>query len=360
MFLNKIILTNFRNYEKIELNFNNYVNIFIGNNAQGKTNILESIYFLSLTKSHRCLKDLNLIKNDCIFSKIKADILKDNIKSTYEILLNKEGKRVSINNKIIKKISDYVSNINTIMFCPDDLEIIKGSPSRRRSFLNIEIGQFDNKYLKVLNEYNKILKNRNEMLKSTKFDQTYFDILTDKLIEKNIEIFNFRNNFIKELNKYLPVIYKKITKNENIKISYDSFITNKDNIDSIRKKYKSIYENEKFQKTTLIGIHRDDFSIFIDGKKINDFGSQGQHRIAVLCLKLSEIQIYKKMNKKPIILLDDIFSELDQNKKNNIVKHFDKDMQIFITTTDLSNMNKDLKKIASIFKVKEGKITRGE
>ena len=141
MFLRKIELKNFRNYEDLKLEFNKNINIFIGNNAQGKTNILESIYFLAVTKSHRCNKDNYLIKNDCIFSKIVGEVENNDRKNTYEIVINNEGKRVSINNNVFKRISDYLSNINVVMFCPDDLEIIKGTPSDRRKFLNIEIGQ---------------------------------------------------------------------------------------------------------------------------------------------------------------------------------------------------------------------------
>lgn len=159
MILKRIFVTNFRNYSNLELEFNKKINIFIGNNAQGKTNILESIYVLSITKSHRCNKDFFLIKNNEIFTKINGDIVHENsLKKNYEILINQKGKKVSINNNSLRRTSEYISNINTIMFCPDDLEIIKGPPNGRRYFLNIELGQFYNNYLKILNKYNKVLK----------------------------------------------------------------------------------------------------------------------------------------------------------------------------------------------------------
>ena len=154
MFLNEIFLVNFRNYSKLKLNFNKNINIFIGNNAQGKTNILESIYFLSITKSHRTNKDMFLIKNGEIFSKVTGKVNDDiKLSKKYEIIINKLGKKVSINDSVVKKISNYLSNINVVMFCPDDLDIIKGPPSNRRVFLNVEIGQLDNKYIKHLNNY---------------------------------------------------------------------------------------------------------------------------------------------------------------------------------------------------------------
>ena len=363
MFLNKILLTNFRNYSNLELNFDKNINIFIGNNAQGKTNILESIYVLSLTKSHRCNKDLFLIKNDCLFTKVKGTVSNNDRNNNYEILINKEGKRVSINDNPLKKVSDYISNINTIMFCPDDLEIIKGTPSNRRSFLNIEIGQFYNSYIKILNEYNKLLKQRNEYLKTDNFNKVYFDILTDKLIEKNIEIYEYRIKFIEKINQNITKIYKSITKKENIKVIYESCIekdTKENMIYNLREKYDRVYDSELFQKMTLIGVHRDDFSIYIDNIKINNYGSQGQHRIAILCFKLAEIELYKEKNIKPIILLDDIFSELDTRKKSSIIKYINNDLQVFITTTDLNNLNKRLIKNADIFKVSKGKVTRGD
>ena len=363
MFLNKILLTNFRNYSNLELNFDKNINIFIGNNAQGKTNILESIYVLSITKSHRCNKDLFLIKNNSLYTKIKGTVLNNNIPNNYEVLINSEGKRVSINNKVIRKTSNYISNINCIMFCPDDLEIIKGTPSNRRTFLNIEIGQFYNNYIKVLNEYNKILKSRNEHLKSGAFNKIYFDILTNQLIDKNIEIYNYRKDFINKINEYILPIYKSITHKNSIKVVYESFIDKdspKDIKNNLLEKYEKVYESELYQKTTLLGIHRDDFSIYIDNIKINNYGSQGQHRIAILCFKLAEIEIYNSKDIKPIILLDDIFSELDIYKKSSIIKFINKDMQIFITTTDLNSINKKLLKNADIYKVNKGKITRGD
>ena len=363
MILKKINLSNFRNYSSLELNFDKNINIFIGNNAQGKTNILEAIYVLSVTKSHRSNKDLFLIKNESLFTKINGQIEKEKRKTTYEVLINKDGKRVSINNNVVKKMSDYISNINTIMFCPDDLEIIKGTPSNRRTFLNIEIGQFYNSYIKILNEYNKILKQRNEYLKNANFNKMYFDILTDKLIEKNLEIYEYRYDFIEKINTYITKIYKSITKKNDIKVVYESVVekdTKENMLYNLRNKYDRVYESEIIQKMTLIGIHRDDFSIYIDNIKINNYGSQGQHRIAILCFKLAEIELYREKNIKPIILLDDIFSELDIRKKSSIIKFINNDLQVFITTTDLNNLNKKLVKNADIFKVKKGKVTRGE
>lgn len=357
MILQNLKLTNFRNYDKLDLNFNDKINIFIGNNAQGKTNILESIYVLSLTKSHRTNKDIYLIKNNTVFTKIVGTI--DNNK--YELLINREGKKVSINNNIFKKISDYISKINVIMFCPDDLEIIKGAPNLRRSFFNISISGFNNNYVRYLGEYNKVLKNRNEYLKNNEvINKEYLDVLTNKLIDLNIKIYNERIKYVEKINIYLKDIYKDISGKTNIKLTYDSFMDNDDR-NELEDKFNLIYNTELQQRVTLLGVHRDDFSIYIDDVKINNYGSQGQHRISILCLKLSEIRIYQEeYNRKPILLLDDIFSELDKDKKKNIIKYIDNDLQVFITSTDLNNIDKKIVKNATIFKIDNGKVIEGD
>ena len=364
MILSNLKLNNFRNYDKLDLNFNEKINIFIGNNAQGKTNILESIYVLSISKSHRINKDLFLIKDNCLFTKIHGEIINYDNLNEFEILINKKGKRVSINSNPFRKISEYLSNINTIMFCPDDLEIIKGTPSERRYFLNSSLSQFYSDYSLKLSKYNKLLKNRNEYLKNTeKIDKIYLKILTDKLIDLNVDLIIYRRNYINEINKYIVKIYKNLTNKDKISIKYDSFINNDINEKNIKQeiqeKFDRVLENEIFQRTTLLGIHKDDFSIYIDDVKINNYGSQGQQRISILCLKLAEIDIYKeKFNKKPIILLDDIFSELDSEKKENIIKYINSDMQVFITSTDLNNIDEKITKNADIFYVNDGKVIK--
>lgn len=364
MFLKEINLKNFRNYSDLKLKFNKKINIFIGNNAQGKTNILEGIYFLSITKSHRTLKEMFLIKNEEIFTKVQGKVKGESKLSTkYEVILNQNGKIVSINDNKIKKISDYLSNINVIMFCPDDLEIIKGTPSERRYFLNIEIGQLYNDYLKHIYNYNKILKSRNEYLKNNiNFDKVYFDVLTEELIKENVKIIKYRDSYIKEINKYIGKIYKNLTKKDNIYVKYETFIevdTEENMYKKIKDKFNKSYENELYQKVTLHGAHKDDFSVYIDDIKINNYGSQGQHRIAILSIKLSEVEIFRNIkNVKPILLLDDIFSELDKLKKNNIINYIDNDLQVFITSTDLKNISRKLLQEAEVFKVNKGQVIR--
>ena len=205
MFLKKIYLSKFRNYENLLLEFNSGINIIYGDNGQGKTNLLESIYVLGLSKSHRSFIDNNLIKENSNYSQIKGIILEDKIETNYEIQLQSgKNKILKVNDNIIKKISDYVSKINIIIFYPDDLELVKGSPSVRRRFINLEISQIYGNYLNILAEYNQILKLRNDYIKlinqGQNVDMNYFQVLTDYYIEKSILIYQYRHKFIEKLN----------------------------------------------------------------------------------------------------------------------------------------------------------------
>ena len=364
MFLKSLELNNFRNVSKVSFDFDKNINIFIGNNAQGKTNILESIYFLAITRSHRTHNEMNLVKSEELYTKVSGLYNDDtNTAHTLSILLNAKGKKVSVDNLVQKRISNYLSRLNVIMFCPDDLEIIKGSPAVRRKFLNIELSQFRNDYVLLLKEYNQILKQRNEYLKqknNAKFDRTYFNIITDKLVDKNIELAKIRYDFINKINSNLESVFNDIARMGNLKIKYKSFIREEDLKkgdlkDFLLDKYNSLFMSELLQKTTLLGCHKDDFKMYLNDLDVTEFCSQGQQRLSILSLKLAEIEVFiKEKNTKPIILLDDIFSELDEIKKNNIIKYFKRDDQIFITTTDIKDISDDLKKKSDIYIVDNG------
>ena len=368
MFLKNLELNNFRNISKISLDFDKNINIFIGNNAQGKTNILESIYFLAITRSHRTHNEMNLVKSGELYTKVSG-LYDDDTKTahTLSILLNEKGKKASVDNIPQKKISNYLSRLNVIMFCPDDLEIVKGSPSVRRRFLNIELSQFRNDYVLLLKEYNQVLKQRNEYLKqknNAKFDRTYFNIITEKLVQKNIDIVKIRYEFINKINECLQGVFDNIAEMGSLRIKYKSFINEADLNDNNLKdllinRYNDLFMNELLQKTTLLGCHKDDFKMYLNDLDVTEFASQGQQRLSILSLKLAEIEVFINENKiKPIILLDDIFSELDEIKKNNIIKYFKKDIQIYITTTDIKDINEKLKEKSNIYTVDNGTITK--
>lgn len=367
MILKSIKIRNFRNYSKLDLELNDKINIIYGNNGQGKTNILESIYVLALTKSHRSFIDNTLIKDGCDKAVIKGILNKD-INYDLEIVLNKTKKTVKVDKKHETKLSDYIEKMNVIIFSSEDLYLIKGSPSERRKYINLQLSQLSSNYYNALSDFNKLLKIRNESLKkmanNEDVDLNYFDILTDYLINKSVFIYQMRNKYIKKLNEVCPNIFKKLSKKNNFKLLYvpsiefSSFETEIIK-EELTKKLKLNREKEIMAKTTLYGPHRDDFLFYLGDYNLKNFGSQGQQKLAVMTLKLSEIDIFTDYKKTtPIILLDDVFSDLDINKKNNLMKQINKDMQIVITTTDLDSIDKKLLKDSKLIHISNGKILK--
>lgn len=371
MYLKTLNLKNFRNYTKLNIDLNSNINIIYGNNAQGKTNLLESIYYLAMTHSHRLSNDEGVIKYDTNLCKIKGIIKDDKIKTALEIIIQDKNKILKIDNNEIKKINDYINyKFDIIIFYPEDLDIIKGSPMERREFINSELIQISNNYYKILNDYNKLLKIRNDLLKKIasgkKVDESYFKIITEKFIDKAVIIYRMRSKFIFEINQYCEKIYKNLAKINSFEVIYQPNIEI-DNFEAINIKnilyenFKKSYEKELILCSTMFGPHRDEFIFSLDGKNIKEFGSQGQQRMAILSVKLAEINIFEKYKgHKPTILLDDVFSELDDIKKNNLLKYLKKDMQVVITTTDLKKIDKKKLGKATIFKIQNGEIIKLE
>lgn len=369
MNISKINLVNFRNYSKLSINLGQNMNIFIGNNAQGKTNILESIMFLALTKSPRVFNESDLIKYGLSKAIVKGKVKDNNSIKEMEISLEKGKKSLSINKTPIKKLSSYISNLIIISFTPDDLNIIKSSPSIRRNVLNVQISQLSKVYLNTYNEYNKLLKVRNEYLKVlftySIADKNYFDVITEKLIEKAVIIYQIRKEYIDMINLSITDIYDDIDNSKaKISMKYEpnveilDYDTNKLS-DTLKNIFKTNYRKELNNGVTLFGPHRDDFSFYLDEKNLKIYGSQGQQKLAVLAYKLSEVPIFiDKCNSTPVLLFDDIFSELDIKKRNGVLKYVQRNIQTIITTTDLKNIQKKYLKEAFIFEVKEGKIIR--
>ena len=367
MILRKIKLVNFRNYKTFNINFHPNINIIIGDNAQGKTNILESIYTLALTKSYRTTNDSNLIRLNQEKFIITGETKDDKVFKKLSLELYKGNKVAKINDNIINRISDYIGNLYVILSSPDDLQMIKGSPSERRNFLNIEISQLSSNYIKKYNEFNKILKMRNDYLKllytNSLGDYNYLEILTDNLIDREIDIYIERKNFIDKINENLTEIYKDITNIKDLKISYQTNIEFS-NFEPelikkvLKEKYKKNQQREIAMGMTLYGPHRDDFTFTIGDNDIKIFGSQGQQKLAFIALKFSEIPIFEeKTGTKPIILLDDIFSELDKTKKNKLIQYINNDYQVIITSNDTKDISKKILKESNIYQIKDGKIT---
>lgn len=353
MYIEKIKLKNFRNYEEQEVILNPNLNIFYGNNAQGKTNIIESIFLCSIGKSFRTNKDKELIK----FNKEIASVLIEYEKSDREGSIKVElsnKKNILVNGIKIKKLSELLGNLNIVIFTPDDIQILKEGPQKRRRFLDVMIGQLRPNYVHYLNLYNKTLEQRNNYLKQIKLEnksEEMLEIWDEKLAEYGEKIFIYRNEFIEKIKQKINNIHKNITEEKEIlKLEYESNCNNKENYLNLLKLRRKLDIIKGF---TTKGIHRDDFMIYINNELVNVYGSQGQNRTAVLSLKIAEMQvIYDEIGEFPILLLDDFMSELDEKRRNNFLEYIE-NTQVIITCTDkIKNINKNSK----MFQVKEGEI----
>ena len=337
MLIKSIYLENFRNYEKQKIELSNNINFFYGNNAQGKTNILESLYFCALGRSFRTYKENELIKFGAENSKIKVEYLKNNRDNEIEINLNNNSKKIIKLNKIkVNKNSELLGNLNLVLFSPDDIIILKQAPALRRKFLDILISQLKPNYIHLLSEYNKVLEQRNAYLKTKNTEA--IDIWDEQLASFAEKIFEYRKNYIEKLKEKMEQIHPKLTnEKEIINIIYNSNFKNK--LEFLNNLKRSL-QNDLFKGYTHYGIHRDDFEITINNKSLNIYGSQGQHRTAILSLKIAEMKIIEEeILENPILLLDDVTSELDLERVNSIF-NIVKDYQVFITCTDINSILK--------------------
>lgn len=335
MYIKNIKLEKYRNYESQEINLINGINLFVGDNAHGKTNIIESVYVCAIGKSYRTSKDNELIKIGNEYTKINLEYVKNNIDSNTEYYLDiNNRKNIKKNGVKIKKISDHVGELLIVTFSPDSLDIVKGAPTKRRNFLDIMCSQISRNYLINLQEYMKCLKLKSSMLKNDIIDKDYIFVLHEKMAEYIYSIVNFRKSIIDKLLYHSKIIQKKLTDGkEEIDLKYDTDFLNlpKEEIKDILDKFLSI---EIIRKSPLKGIQRDDLLIYINNLEVSKFGSQGQKRTALLTLKLANFEILKdEKEETPILLLDDIMSELDQHRINFLLQYI-RNYQSIITTTD--------------------------
>ncbi len=343
MNITKIELLNFRNYNKKIFRNLKKINMIIGTNGSGKTSILESIYICSIGKSFRTNIDSSIVNEKSSNYKIKISTKENKITTKLELLYNGKGKKTKINNNQTRKLSEFIGKYKTVLFSPDEVKLIKDSPSCRRSYLNIQLSQLEKKYLKYLNDYNLLIKNKNDYLKKLclngNLDQKYLDVIDDKIVELGIKIFNYRKKYIEEINESL----KQISKKNKIELEYYSDFDKTEK--EIKKKIKSVRNKDIMLGMTIFGIHRDDITFLFNNNNSKEYSSQGQQKMIILFLKLAEVDIFmNKYNYKPILLLDDLFSELDKENQNLIINKLSKKTQIFITATDVKNID-HIKKI---------------
>lgn len=355
MYIKELNLNNYRNYENQKIVFNNNINILYGNNAQGKTNIVEAIYLCAYGKSFRAKKDKELIKFNENTSKVEIKVEKKDRSGKINAVIN-DKKTFYINDIKQNKISDIIGKINIVIFTPDDISIIKEGPARRRKFLDMFISSLKPNYIHLLNSYNNALEQRNNYLRLIKTEsktEELLDVWDEQLSNYSYKIYQYRKVYIEKIEEKIDVIHKKITKcgNENIKIKYISNGKEEKGFLENLKKTRKLDIKRGFTST---GIHRDDFIIYINDRPITIFGSQGQQRTIILTLKLCELQIIKEeIDDSPILLLDDFMSELDENRRVNFFDNV-KENQVIITCTDKFEINNSKIKY---FNVREGIVT---
>lgn len=358
MFVKSLELKNFRNYDDLSMTFDKDNNILFGDNAQGKTNVLEAVYVSGTTKSHKGSKDKELIKIGEDEAHIRLIVNKNGIDRKIDMHLRKnKSKGVAIDGIPIKKSMELCGLINIIFFSPENLNIIKNGPSERRRFIDMELCQIDKFYLDNLYKYNKIVNQRNNLLKQINVDKSNLETLSiwdEQLVSYGKKIINRRKEFVDELNVIVNVIHKKLSgEKEDLKLVYEPNIS----VDSFEEKLFVNRDRDIILKSTSIGPHRDDMGFLINGIDVRKFGSQGQQRTAALALKMSEVDLYyQEKGEYPILLLDDVFSELDQTRQERLLEKI-KGLQTIITCTDF---NFDTKENVRFFSVSSGVITKKE
>ena len=370
MFIQQLQVKNFRNYHQFDMTFDNKVNVIIGENAQGKTNLLEAIYLLAFTKSYRTSHDRELIRWNEEFAKITGHLVKKQDRVIpLELIFHKSGKKAKLNHIEQKRLSEYIGALNVVMFAPEDLALVKGAPQVRRRFIDMELGQIEPLYLYHLAQYQKLLKQRNHMLKKLQYDQgsdiTFLHILTEQLIKHAAIILKKRFDFLHVLRKWAQPIHEEISRGlENLKIVYDSSVEvlEDDDEEKLEQKYVEAFSrnepNELKRGTTLIGPHRDDLIFYINDKDVKLFGSQGQQRTTALSLKLAEIDlISEQIGEYPILLLDDVLSELDDFRQSHLLSTIQGKVQTFVSTTNIDGINHETLEQASIYNVRNGNVT---
>ncbi|GIO11952.1 DNA replication and repair protein RecF [Cohnella xylanilytica] len=370
MQLKRLELHGYRNYEHLELATGAGVNILIGPNAQGKTNLLEAIHVLALTKSHRTSKDKELIGWNQPSARIRAELERKHGAVELELQLSPQGKRAKVNGLEQRKLSGFVGTVNVVLFAPEDLDIVKGAPGVRRRFMDMEIGQVHPGYLYDSQQYQRIMQQRNNYLKATDprhASQEMLDVWNEQLVSSGVKMMQKRQNFIVKLQSWAEKIHEGITNGaERLTVEYrpsfggDLGSHSQDQsslFDQFMLKLTQGREQEFRRGTTLVGPHRDDLAFFINGKDVQSFGSQGQQRTTALSLKLAELELMREeIGEYPLLLLDDVLSELDQMRQTQLIETFQSRVQTFITTTGLESVNMSRLKDAAVYHVRHGEV----
>ncbi|AEV94343.1 DNA replication/repair protein RecF [Pediococcus claussenii] len=366
MYLETLELHNFRNYDDLNVEFGSGVNVLLGENAQGKTNLLESIYFLAFSRSHRTNNDHDLVNWEGHDARVLGTIRKKHTSVPLEIDITAKGKKAKVNHLEQGKLSQYIGQLNVILFAPEDLSIVKGAPSVRRRFIDMEFGQMSPKYLYNSSQYRSVLKQRNQYLRQLQFkehpDLVYLDVLTEQLAAFGAEIVFQRIAFLKKLEKWSQVIHNEISQGQEI-LRFQYVMPLKENqassvesiYDGLQNLFKRQRDKEVQQGKTMIGPHLDDVRFIVNDKNVSTFGSQGQQRTTALSVKLAEIDLMQEeTGEYPVLLLDDVLSELDDSRQTHLLTAIQNKVQTFITTTSLSGVAQQLINEPHVFNINHG------
>ena len=357
MIIKSLELLDYRNYHRLQMNFDRGTNILYGDNAQGKTNILESIYVCATTKSHRGSRDREMIRFDQEESHIRLFIERDAIEHKIDIHLKRnKTKGAAIDGIPIKKSSELMGMLNVVFFSPEDLTIIKNGPAERRHFIDMELCQLNRVYLHDISNYNKVVSQRNNLLKQSWYQESLkstLDVWDEQLVRYGIRVIKEREKFIRQLNELLRPIHSKLSGGKEVlELRYEPGVTE----EAFEETLFMRRENDLKLKTTSVGPHRDDMGFYIDNINVRKYGSQGQQRTAALSLKLAEIDLVKLFIKDtPVLLLDDVLSELDSFRQNYLLESISR-IQTVITCTGLDEFINNRFNIDKVFKVKDGSI----
>jgi len=354
--ISRLSLEHFRLYDRVSTPVSPNINILVGDNAQGKTSFIEAIYVLGLTRSHKSTVDATMVAEGAPFARIRAQIDLNGKNRDLEVILSKEGKKAIYNRTEYKRLSDFIGILSVVMFAPEDLIMVKGSPGERRRFIDLELSQLRRHYIHHLSQYRRLLKERNEHLKALQKrksdDKTLLEVLTDQLIHYANKIMERRREFITELNRRVRPIYEQLSGEPNLTIAYEPSITG-----DIAKQFRQKTALDIMSGTTMVGPHRDDCGFYFEKNEAKKIASQGQIRTIALSVKLAVIDMIEEAKGiPPVILLDDVFSELDQKRQKNILNHLNKKAQVFLTTTSLAHVDLDVLEDYKIFRINAGKI----
>jgi DNA replication and repair protein RecF len=361
MRITSLTLRNFRNYASCSLNLTEGVTVFLGSNAQGKTNLLEAIYLLSTTRSHRVYDESQCIRRGENTANLGVQVEEDGARFMLGMILHPDGKTLTFQKQALKRTSEFIGKLNAVLFSPADMDLFETSPRERRRLMDVEMGKISIPYLTHLNRYQKVLKERNAYLKEKNIDLSYLEVLTKQCIDSQIDIIELRHRFIDDLNEHLQEYFMKISVSDvKVGASYKAPVEGREEIGKqLSEKFAKNSERDLVFRQTHLGVHRDDIEFTMEGVPVETFASQGQKRVMVLAIKCALIaMIEKRTDRKPILLLDDVLSELDAIRRKALFTALDPTLQTLITTTDLEDVKEWVRAKAVVVEVENGNISQ--